>query len=352
MDNEQEVPPTYTALALQTSCHAVNECAGRTESAARMRETISGIDNQIRGAKAFIGPDTRLVVLPEYVLSGFPRGESLGRWKELAAIDIDGPEYDLLSKVAQSNDVFLAVNAYENDANFPDLYFQACVVIDPAGDVVLRYRRLVNIYDPSPYDVWDKYLDIYGIEKVFPVARTAIGNLATIASEEIVYPEIARCLMMRGAEVFLHPSSEVGSPQLTPKDVAKRARAMENMAYVVSANTAAIRGVPAVQESVNGMSKVVDYLGRVLAEAGYGETIVAWALIDIGAVREYRRRPGMFNVLARQPFQAYASSYAEHRFLDANTLDQTVLPASERVHPFFFERSRAVIERLAAEGVI
>lgn len=44
-----------------------------------------------------------------------------------------------------------------------------------------------------------------------------------------MYPEIARSLMMRGAELFLHSSSEAGSPQLPHKDIAKRARAIENM---------------------------------------------------------------------------------------------------------------------------
>ena len=50
------------------------------------------------------------------------------------------------------------------------------------------------MYAPTPHDVFSRYLDIYGLEGVFPVARTEIGNLAAIASEEILYPEIARSL--------------------------------------------------------------------------------------------------------------------------------------------------------------
>lgn len=352
MSNAAHDPLTYTALALQTECRSVTGCSGREESARRMRDTIVRIGNQIRGAKEFIGPDTRLVVLPEYVLTGFPRGESVGAWKALATLDIGGPEYDLLGEVAQSNGVFLAGNAYENDPNFPDLYFQTCFVISPQGDVILRYRRLVSLYTPSPYDVWDRYLDVYGIDGVFPVVQTEIGNVAAIASEEILYPEIMRCLVMRGAEVFVHPTSESGSPQLTQKDVARRARAMENMVFLISANTAAIRNIASAPESTNGMSKVVDYLGHVLAEAGYGESMVAHALIDIGALRRYRRRPGMFNVLSRQPFQAYAESYAKHRFLDANGLDQANQSVPDLMRSYFLERQHAVIDRLAAEGKI
>ena len=142
------------------------------------------------------------------------------------------------------------------------------MILDDSGNQVLRYRRLISLYAPSPHDVWDRYLDAYGIEGVFPVADTPLGRLACIASEEILYPEVARALGMRGAEVLLHSTSEVGSPELTPKDIAKRARAIENMAFVVSANTAGISGVDMPLGSADGMSKIVDDQGRVLAAAG------------------------------------------------------------------------------------
>ena len=72
--------------------------------------------------------------------------------------------------------MFIAGNAYETDKNFPDLYFQASFIIAPNGNVVLRYRRLNSMYAVTPHDVWSKYLDIYGIEGVFPVADTAMDT--------------------------------------------------------------------------------------------------------------------------------------------------------------------------------
>ena len=56
-----------------------------------------------------------------------------------------------------------------------------------------------------------------------------------------------------GAEILLHPTSEVGAPALTPKHICKRARAVENMAYVVSANSAGIQGTPVPAASTDGM---------------------------------------------------------------------------------------------------
>ena len=110
--------------------------------------------------------------------------------------------------------------------------------------MALRYRRLISMFAPTPHDVWEEYLDVYGLEGVYsPSPTPTLGRLAAVASEEILYPEVARCLAMRGAEVLLHPSSEASSPRPMPKEIAKVARAIENMAYVVSANSAGIGGI-------------------------------------------------------------------------------------------------------------
>jgi len=347
---------TYAALALQISTHCVNNCADRTSARERMAGNLAKVRQSVAGSKAFInqfsGMDTRLVVLPEYFLTGFPMRESVAEWQDKACLDIDGPEYELLKAIASDFDLYLAGNAYENDKHFPELYFQTCFIISPEGETVVRYRRMISLSAPTPYDVWDKYLDVYGLEGVFPVADTPIGKLAAIASEEILYPEIARCHAMRGAEVFIHPTSEVGSPQLTPKELARRCRATENLAYVISANSSSLQGIPVPGASTAGMSKIVDYYGRVLCEASAGgESMVANATIDINALRECRRKTGLTNMLVRQPFQAYADSYAEHEFHPRNLLlkDGTVRsPEKGELSAL----QRADIERLAKNGII
>lgn len=312
----------YKALALQVTCQAINHTKDRSEARALMTKSIETLSHQIRASKIFIGPDTKLVVLPEYFLTGFPMGESLQGWKDKGCLDMDDGIYDQLGKLAQDNALFLSGNAYETDPNFKNLYFQTSFIIDPSGNLILRYRRLNSMYAPTPHDVWDKYLDIYGLDGVFPVAKTEIGNLACIASEEILYPELARCLMMRGAEIFLHSSSEVSSPMLTQKNVAKLARATENMAYVVSANSAGIANIGIPLNSTDGGSKIVNYEGLVLCEANVGESMVANATIDLQSLRHHRQRIGMSNFIARQRFELYAESYAQHKFYPANYISE------------------------------
>ena len=338
---------SYRALALQTKCFAVNRAKTREEAHEIMRQTIARLDKQIFASIAFIGFDTKLVVLPEYFLTSFPLGETIDDWREKACLEIDGEIYEKLGEIAQNRKIYLSGNAYELDKNFPELYFQTSFIIAPNGNVVVRYRRLVSMFAPTPHDIWDKYLDIYGLDGVFPVAKTEIGNLACIASEEILYPEIARCLAMRGAEIFCHSSSEVFGMENTPKNVAKLARAYENMAYVVSANSAGIADIGIPENSTDGGSKIVDYKGLIIAETGQGESMNAFSEIDLAALRRNRHRPGMANILSRQRFELFAESYAKHSFYPANTL---LDKKAERSH--FVETQKGVIERLEKDGVI
>ena len=275
----------YIAAAIQLTAQSVDPAADRAAARAHILANIAALGPKLRASKVFIeqytGDSLKLVVLPEYLFTSYPGRIGIGEFADKAAIAPDGPEYAALGKVAQDLGLFIAANAYETDVHFPGLYFQASVIVAPSGEVVLRYRRLNSMFAPTPHDVWSKYLDIYGESGVFPVADTVIGRLAAIASEEILYPEIARAHALRGAEVFVHSSSEIGSPQPTHKQIARRARAFENLAYVVSANTAGISGTAMPLASADGNSAVIDYKGTVLAESNSGETFTAFGSIDV-----------------------------------------------------------------------
>jgi predicted amidohydrolase len=338
----------FRALALQARCRSVNAARDRAEARVWMKDSIERLRVQISSSIRFIGADCRLVVLPEYILTGHPVGEPFEVWMDHAAIAPDGPEEQGLASIAADLKIFIAANAYETDPNFPDLYFQACLVFDPTGATALRYRRMHSLLTPTPWDVWDRYLDIYGSDGVFPVARTAIGNLACIASDEILFPELARCFAIRGAEIFCHPTSEAASPNVTPKDIAKRARALENLAYVVSANTGGIEGSPIPGDSTDGKSQIVDFTGRVLVESAPGESMTAFAEVDVAALRRERQRPGMGNLLSRARPAAFIDVFTGTRLAGANGLGEGRTPEGGEL----MTQQRATIARLIEQGVI
>ncbi|GAB3746256.1 nitrilase-related carbon-nitrogen hydrolase [Spirosoma pomorum] len=332
---------SYKALALQLNCQSITNTQTRDEAESMMLRSIERIESQLAASIGHIGRDTLLVVAPESFLTGVPTRETIHEWREKAALEINGSVYEALSAMVQRQQVYFSGNAYEQDPFFPELYFQTSFIIGPNGDVLLRYRQLNAMYAPTPHDVWELYLDAYGYDSLFPVARTNIGNLACLASDDILFPEVARCLTMRGAEVLLHSASEIASPLLTPRKIAKQARAVENMAYVVSANSAGVSGSLLPAETTDGHSRIVDHKGTVLAEAAYGESLVANADIDLAALREFRQRPALANLLARQRYELYANSYAQHSVYPPDTL---LSQPAERA--FFVRTQQEVIKKL------
>ena len=257
-----------------------------------------------------------------------------------------------MGQIARERGVYLSGNVYELDPHFPDLYFQTSFIISDEGEVILRYRRLISMFAPTPHDVLTEYIKAYGEESLFPVVETPLGRLACVASEEILYPEVSRALATRGAEVLLHSSSEVGSPRPTPKNIAKCARAYENMCYVVSSNTSAIHDSPVPENSTQGHSQIVDFKGQVMTEAYTGESMVGNGLIDIERLREARAKPAMTNMLARQRLSLFRSTYAADHFYPADNLlneaGEVTMP--DRAH--FMGQQSTVIENLKKAGLL
>jgi len=342
-------PESYVTAAMQLTARSVEQCADKAAARAQILDHVAGLESQIRASTIFIqqyaGLPVKLAVLPEYLFTSYPGRISIADFADKACFDMDGAEYEALGTLSQKLGMYLAGNAYETDPNFPGLYFQACFIMAPNGDLVLRYRRLISMFAPTPHDVWDKYLDIYGLDGVFPVARTDIGNLAAIASEEILYPEIARALALRGAEIFCHSSSEIGSPLATPKAIARQARAFENCAYVVSANTAGISGSALPLACADGNSQFVDYKGKVVAESNSGETFTAFGEIDLAAQRASRRKIAMTNTLARHANDLFAASYADKTGL-------TDVKAEGVNRDYFVKAQQEAIDRLIKDDII
>ena len=74
---------SYRGLCLQVSCEAVNSAVTPADARAIMSETIARLDRQVGASKGFAGSDVKLIVLPEYFLTGFPMGELADRWHRM-----------------------------------------------------------------------------------------------------------------------------------------------------------------------------------------------------------------------------------------------------------------------------
>jgi len=273
----------------------------------------------------------RLVVLPEFVFQGPPRTTPVSRWIERACATIPGPITEPLAALARRFDIYIAGNHFEVDPRWPDRYFNSSFLLDPRGEVILRYRRINTASWTSPHDILDIYREAYGEEGIFPVADTELGRLAIFPCGEIQSPELSRVFMMRGAEVLLHPSNE---PITLRAESAKICRASENMCYLISTNVAGGIGFSVGGVEQGGHSQIIDHLGnRIAYETDPGETTAVSAMIDVEALRRARRDTGMGNNLLRSRWEMYKDYYAGAEFYPPNALADSAFETMDEFRP-------------------
>jgi predicted amidohydrolase len=310
----------WIATCMQVHTYPLNAVADRATAMALIDKRLDHWIRLIRSRTRTAGGLKQLYLFPEFALQGYPQGEKADAWIEKACLDIPGPQTERLQKTAAELKVYIGANAYWRDPDWPGRFFNTSFLIDDSGAIVLKYRRINTAQAGSPHDVWDRYLDKVGIEGAFPVARTALGNIAMMPCGEIMYPEAARMFMFRGAEVLLHPTSDFGAWDNHAWMSAKKVRAAENMLYLVSANTAGFRDAAGPENECAGNSQIIDWDGRVMAHAATaGECLRCHAMIDVEQVRLARGVPNPHNRLIRNRIEAYRPLYNAVSFLPANT---------------------------------
>ena len=160
-----------------------------------------------------------------------------------------------------------------------------------------------------------------------------------------------RQLAANGAEVMIRVSAYMDPWGATEPmnwwTIINRARAIENIAYVVAANQgASLRHYPPY--SWPGGSQVVDFDGRIVAEAspGPGERIVI-APVDVSALRHERQARQGHHMLAHLRTEAYPV-YARHAYPPAPTapgaasveVNQTLISRAKREASFVEQEVR------------
>jgi predicted amidohydrolase len=269
---------------------------------------------------------TKLYVFSEFFLTASPAGNNADIYRALC-IKIPGPELEALAAIARKRSVFIAGMAYEIDDAWPGRFFNTAFILDPSGQVILKYRKH---YDQTcktkPGDVWDDYVARVGTDALHPVVETEIGKLGAMVCFDVNFFENARSLALKGAEILIHPTSEPVSYYHLHDDggweMARRVRAYENVAYWVSANQGWSMGSPRPAEWTHGRSQVLDFNGQVLNLADTsGETIIS-AEVDLEALRQRRTKVGM-NFLAQVQPSIYAEVLRRKHLWPANLHRET-----------------------------
>jgi len=273
---------------------------------------LSMIDSAVAGAAPFL--PVRLVVFPEFAHAA-PVFETAAELIRKLAIAIPNDHTERLQQKARAHDIYIQSGSMlEVDPKWPGHVFNTTCLIGPEG-ILYKYRK-VNTW--IPYEVHTSPHDLEGYdEPLFPVADTPIGRIGCAICYDWLFPEAMRQLAANGAEIMVRVSAYMdpwGSTEpMAWWTVINRARAIENIAYVVAANQgASLKNYPPY--SWPGGSQVVDYDGRLLAVAspGPGERIVV-AAIDVSALRHERASRRGHHMLAHLRTEAYPV-YRQHQY--------------------------------------
>jgi predicted amidohydrolase len=252
----------------------------------------------------------RLVAFPEWFLQGSHYKNKSDFFK--VCLKIPGEETDKLGEIAKKNRMYICGHGFEVDQKYgSNRFFSTAFVIGPQGKVALKYRKLTTTnmnltLATSPHDILDEYE-----EEIFPVLKTEIGNLACFVSYDRHFPEIPRAFAFKGAEVFLMPSVAMEPWMSPPTDwwtVINRARAQENLSYLVAPNAGWMKDSSHPISYAVGRSQIVDYNGVILAEAGSSNETIISATIDIDRLRK-RRSKAPWNFLAEIRTEVFQSMY-------------------------------------------
>jgi predicted amidohydrolase len=291
----------YLAAAIQTDLPNPTD---RSSLPDRVTKLLGMIDHAAVGYQPF--GDVRLVAFPEFAHAApvYPTVEEL---RDKLAVELPNEQTARYIAKAKERNLYIQTGTFlEVDRKYPGCVFNTSCLIGPEG-LLYKYRK-VNSWIPwevhaSPHDIPDYK------EPLFPVAETEIGVIGCAICYDWLFPEAIRELAVQGAEVLVRVSAYMDPWGATPPmdwwTVVNRCRALENMAYVVAANQAAsLSHYPPF--SWPGGSMVVDYDGRILAQAdpGPGEKIVV-APIDIFALRAERERRSGHHMLAHRRTEAY-----------------------------------------------
>ena len=260
-----------------------------------------GLDACIRAKK--LGAD--IALFPEMWSSGYCIPEDIGELKNLA-IDEDSDFVCEFQNLAKNLKIAIGITFLETSEPLPK---NTIMLFDCHGKLALKYSKVhtCDFGEEARLSAGD---DFYVADIETGIGNVKIGSMICFDRE---FPESARILMVKGAEVVLAPNA---CPMEINRLAALRTRAYENMIAIATCN------YPAGHPDCNGHSSVFDGVAWLKDEEGSRDMCVLNApggegiyigKIDMKMLREYRatevmgnayRHPGKYKIITECGIEA------------------------------------------------
>lgn len=208
---------------------------------------------------------------------------------------IPGPSTEFYSGVASANGIVLVTSLFEKRA--PGLYHNTAVVFDKDGSIAGKYRKMHIPDDPAYYEKFYFTPGDLGFEPI----QTSIGKLGVQVCWDQWYPEGARLMTLKGAEILIYPTAIGWESTDTPEEkarqleawvISQRGHAVANGLPVIAVNRVGHEPDPSKQTNgirFWGNSFVAGPQGEILAQADNMKEENIVTEVDITRSEEVRR---------------------------------------------------------------
>lgn len=217
----------------------------------------------------------------------FCQTENVGLCDQAEPIPGDSTEF--YSALARETRCVIVTSLFERRA--PGLYHNTAVVFDSDGRQAGRYRKMHIPDDPAYYEKFYFTPGDMGFEPI----NTSVGRLGVLVCWDQWYPEAARLMALRGAEILIYPTA-IGIESLDPVDeqerqreawtVVQRAHGVANGLPVVAVNRVGFEADP------SGATGGIDFWGSSFVCGPQGEMLYraprdaeAEAVVDVDMLR-------------------------------------------------------------------
>jgi predicted amidohydrolase len=219
--------------------------------------------NLLRAEEMIRGVDADLLVLPELFNSGY-----LFLFKQevaKAAEPIpDGPTTQLLLRLAKEKRIYIVAGLAEGVGR---RLFNSAVLVSPKGWTRTYRKSHLFMDERSFYHPGDTGFQVFDV---------GIARLGLMICFDWIYPESARVLALKGADIICHPANLV----LPFCQKAMITRCLENGVFAITANRIGTESRGDKSLTYSGMSQITDPRGEILAQAGTDEEVVGVVEID------------------------------------------------------------------------
>ena len=208
---------------------------------------------------------------------------------------IPGPSTDFFGTLARQFEVVIVTSLFERRA--AGLYHNTAVVIEKDGTIAGKYRKMHIPDDPAYYEKFYFTPGDLGFEPI----DTSVGRLGVQVCWDQWYPEGARLMALRGADLLIYPTAIGYESSDTPEEQARqreawttvqRGHAVANGLPVIAVNRTGHEPDPSGQThgiQFWGSSFVAGPQGEFLFRADIDEEVVAIVDIDLQRSENVRR---------------------------------------------------------------